>query len=57
MKAKKKTLNVLPLAELGVDTTAHFDVVATAPPAKRSRGIMVNDVTELVQVLSNKELI
>ena len=57
MKAKKKTLNVLPLVELGVDTTAQFDVVATEPPAKRSRGIMVNDVTQLVQVLSNKELI
>ena len=57
MKAKKKALNILPLAELDVDTTAHFDVVATEPPAKRPRGIMVNDVTELVQVLSNKELI
>lgn len=57
MKAKKKTLNVLPLTELGVDTTAQFEVVATEPPAKRPKGVMVNDVTELVQALSNRGLI
>ncbi len=57
MKAKKKRLDIVPLAELGVDATGQFGVLATEPPAERPRGIMVNDVAELVQVLRDRGLI
>jgi len=57
MKAKKKPLETLPLAELGVDTTAQFRVVATEPPPERPRGVMVSDVAELVRALRDRGLV
>lgn len=57
MKAKKKQLDIVPLAELGVDATGQFSVLATEPPAERPKGIMVSDVAELVQVLRDRGLI
>ncbi len=56
MKAKTKPLETLPLAELGVEpgdflTTTHY-----APPPKRTKGVMVKDVAELVALLKAKGL-
>ena len=54
MKAKSKPLESLPLAELGVDTGPELKTTAYAPPAKRSKGVMVKDAAELVAVLKQK---
>ena len=57
MKAKRKPLDTLALADLGVEAAA--DLVATAyePPPKRGGGKMVGSVAELVGELKNKGLL
>jgi len=57
MKAKRKPLEVLPLNEIGVDSANQFRILATEAPEKRQKGIVVNDVGELVQALSDKGLL
>ena len=57
MKAKDKPLQTLQLAELGVEAADTFETTAYAPPAKRSKGIMVKDAAELVAVLKQKGLL
>jgi len=57
MKAKKKPLETLPLAELGIDPSSQFRVLATEPPPERARGIMVGSVTELVAELRKRGLV
>ena len=56
MKAKSKPMETIAFADLGVEsgdqlTTSHY-----APPAKRSKGVMVKDVAELVAALKAKGL-
>ncbi len=57
MKAKKKPLEVLPLASLGVPTTPKTKVVRFEPPPQRQKGIMVKDAAELVAALHAKGLV
>jgi electron transfer flavoprotein beta subunit len=57
MKAKKKPLETLAVADLGVDTAEQFKTVKYEPPAGRSKGVMVKDVSELVAALRQKGLI
>ncbi len=57
MKAKSKPLETLPLADLGVDNGDTLKTTRYAPPAKRSRGVMVKDVAELVDALKAKGLL
>ena len=57
MKAKRKSLEILPLNELGVDSANQFQILATEAPEKREKGTVVNDVGELVQALSAKGLV
>ncbi len=57
MKAKKKPLETLLLADLGVDVAAQFKVSNYAPPPARQKGIIVKDVGELVAALKQKGLI
>ncbi|MBB1115627.1 electron transfer flavoprotein subunit beta/FixA family protein [Stenotrophomonas sp. W1S232] len=57
MKAKAKPLQTLQLAELGVEAADTFETTAYAPPAKRSKGIMVKDAAELVAALKQKGLL
>ncbi len=57
MKAKKKPLDVLPLADLGVAEAQPIAHVAYEPPAERQRGIMVDDVPGLVAALNDKGLL
>ena len=54
MKAKKKPIDTLPLADLGVDGATTFDVQRHEPPPEREKGIMVNDVEALVAALKEK---
>jgi electron transfer flavoprotein beta subunit len=57
MKAKKKPLDIVPIASLGVDTAAQFKTAKYEPPAGRQKGIMVKDVAELVAALKQKGLV
>jgi electron transfer flavoprotein beta subunit len=54
MKAKKKPLGVVTPAELGIDITPRLQVQKVTEPPKRSAGLMVADVTELVNRLKNE---
>ena len=54
MKARKKELKEIPLADLGVDTAPKAKVVKLETPPKRSGGRKVGSVQELVQVLHNE---
>ena len=54
MKAKKKPLDVLAAAGLGVDITPRLRHVRHAEPAARKGGIKVADVAELVNKLRNE---
>jgi electron transfer flavoprotein beta subunit len=53
MKAKKKPMEVLKPADLGVDVKAHLKVLKVSEPPKRSAGIKVPDVATLVSKLKN----
>ena len=54
MKAKKKPIENLSAEELGIDITARLKQLKVIEPPKRSKGIMVADVAELVQKLKNE---
>jgi electron transfer flavoprotein beta subunit len=53
MKAKKKTLENIKPADLGVDVTPRLKTLKVEEPAKRSAGIIVPDVKTLVEKLKN----
>jgi len=53
MKAKKKTLEVLKPADLGVDIASRIKILKVSEPPKRSAGIKVPDVATLVSKLKN----
>jgi electron transfer flavoprotein beta subunit len=57
MKAKKKPLDVTSLDALGVSAGVLLKIVKTEPPAQRQKGVMVKDVSELVDALKKKGLI
>ena len=54
MKAKKKPLDTVKPADLGVDVAPRLTTLKVAEPAKRSAGIKVADVAELVNKLKNE---
>ena len=54
MKARKKELREIPLANLGVDTAARLKVLKMESPTKRKGGRKVESVQELVQVLHSE---
>ena len=54
MKAKKKTMEVVKPADLGVDVTPHLKTVKVVEPPKRSAGIKVPDVATLVSKLKTE---
>jgi electron transfer flavoprotein beta subunit len=51
MKAKKKPIDTLSTADLGVDATPRLTLLKVAEPPKRKGGIMVKTVEELVTKL------
>jgi electron transfer flavoprotein beta subunit len=54
MKAKKKPLENLKPDQLGVDVVARLKTLKVTEPPKRSAGVKVEDVAELVQKLKNE---
>ena len=54
MKAKKKPLETLKPADLGVDVTPRLKTLKVAEPAARKAGIKVADVAALVDKLKNE---
>jgi len=54
MKAKKKPLTVVPVAETGVDVVPRLTTLKVEEPAKRSAGVKVADVAALVDKLKNE---
>jgi electron transfer flavoprotein beta subunit len=57
IKAKKKPLDTLELAALGISPRQRLKSVHYAPPAVRAKGVMVQDVAELVSALAARGLI
>ena len=57
MKAKKKPLDQIPMADLGIEPSASLKNVTFEPPAQREKGIMVEDVAGLVAALKDKGLL
>jgi electron transfer flavoprotein beta subunit len=57
MKAKSKPLETIDFASLGVESGDHLATTNYAPPAKRSKGVMVKDAAELVAALKTKGLL
>ena len=54
MKAKKKPIDTLSIEELGVDITPRLTQLQVIEPPKRSKGVMVSNVAELVQKLKHE---
>jgi electron transfer flavoprotein beta subunit len=54
MKAKKKPIEEVSLAELGVDAVSRTAVVRLEPPPRRSAGVRVGSVDELVDRLRDE---
>jgi electron transfer flavoprotein beta subunit len=54
MKSKKKPLDVVKPADLGVDVAPHLKTLKVSEPGKRKAGVMVKDVGELVDKLRNE---
>lgn len=57
MKAKKKPLEQIPIAELGITVSKQIKEVRFEPPAQRQKGVLVKDVAELVAALKDKGLV
>ena len=57
MKAKSKPMETLQFADLGVDSGDFLETTTYAPPAGRSKGVMVKDAAELVAALKQKGLL
>jgi electron transfer flavoprotein beta subunit len=54
MKAKKKELNIISIADLGVDVSPRTDLLSVELPPSRDAGIIVESVDELVDKLKNE---
>ena len=54
MKAKKKQMDIVKPADLGVDIKAHLKTLKVVEPPKRSAGVKVPDVATLVAKLKNE---
>lgn len=57
MKAKKKPLDHVDIADLGIDAAPAMKEVAVEPPEQRQKGVIVEDVAGLVAALRDKGLV
>ena len=57
VQAKKKPLEVLPLASLGVEPRKRVEQLRVDPPPVRSKGIRVKTAAELIEALQKRGLI
>jgi electron transfer flavoprotein beta subunit len=54
MKAKKKPLEIVKAAELGVDVAPRLTTLKIVEPPKRQAGVKVADVAQLIDKLKNE---
>jgi electron transfer flavoprotein beta subunit len=54
MKAKKKQLDIIPVADLGVDVSPRLKIVKVEEPPTRKSGVIVGSVAELVAKLKDE---
>jgi electron transfer flavoprotein beta subunit len=54
MKAKKKTIEIIKSADLGVDVASRITTLKVSDPPARKAGVMVSDVATLVEKLKNE---
>ena len=54
MKAKKKPIDTMSPADLGVDSAPRLQILSVVEPQKRLEGVKVEDVAELVDKLRNE---
>ena len=54
MKAKKKPIDAMSPADLGVDTAARVKTIKVEEPPAREAGVIVSSVSELVDKLKNE---
>jgi electron transfer flavoprotein beta subunit len=54
MKAKKKVMEIVKPADLGVDVTPRIKTLKVSEPPKRGAGVKVADVAALVNKLKNE---
>ena len=54
MKAKKKPVDIMTPADLGVDVAPRVKTLKVTPPAERKAGIIVDSVEQLVNKLKNE---
>jgi electron transfer flavoprotein beta subunit len=54
MKAKRKPLAIMAVADLDVNLKTHQTVISVTPPVERKAGIMVSSVEALVDKLKNE---
>jgi electron transfer flavoprotein beta subunit len=54
VQAKRKTIAVIPLPDLGLDTKSRLQVLTVTAPEARRSGIKVGSVSELVDKLKNE---
>ncbi len=57
MKAKKKPLETLTLAALGIEVRQRLKPLRFEPPPQRQKGVKVKDAAELVEALKKKGLL
>jgi len=57
MKAKKKPLDQIPLAELAIEASPRIKETSFEAPAERQKGVMVDDVQGLIAALKDKGLV
>ncbi len=54
MKAKQKPIDVMTVADLGVELKPHLEVVSVKPPPERKAGVVVASVDELLEKLRHE---
>ena len=54
MKAKKKELNILSLADMGFDISNRTELLSVELPAERAAGVIVESVDQLMDKLKNE---
>jgi electron transfer flavoprotein beta subunit len=54
MKAKSKPLNILIATDMGIDMAPRLSTLSVSEPAKRTSGIRVGDVAQLIEKLKNE---
>ena len=54
MKAKRKPIEKLRASDLGVEIASQIELLEVIPPAKRKPGVMLDNISELIDILKNE---